>query len=646
VLYIQDQLAKLYGEKTLQEGGLQITTTLDLKLQQFAEESIAEREEINSQTWKANNASLVAIDPLTGQVLAMVGSKDFFNEEIDGQVNVALRPRQPGSSFKPYVYATAFKKGYSPSTMLMDVVTNFGAFGGENYIPLNYSNKVFGPVSMRQALAASLNIPAVKTILLVGVRDSIKTARNMGITTLEDESRYGPSLVLGGGEVKLLDHVSSYGVFAAEGIKHEPVTILKIVDSKGKILEEYKEKKGQRVIDGQTAFLMNSVLSDNNARSLTFGANNYLTLGGRPVAAKTGTTQEYRDAWTIGYTPQLVAGVWVGNNNNDAMKPGAAGGTVAAPIWNSFMKKALTEVSPQNFSRPNQIRDIAVDKVSGKLPTQYTPETKPEVFADFAEPKDFDDVHILFRLDKNTLQLATNNTPENNIIERVYTVLRSEKPNDNSWEAPVKEWAISNGLSYPGIEDEYSPVQTFELSLDKPKNGMSVNELPLVISASAKSKNGIKKISFFFDGKEIFSGNSDQATYFFSDLKPDGEYLVEVLAEDNDGQTESVKRSVTFSLGNTLTLVEPTSEKVMFFPAPLEVLANNTVSSIEFFFQKGNGTPVRIAGQASKTPHESDVFFSFKLTWEGDEQPEAGSYEIFAQSNNGNRSNKVKIIVP
>ena len=175
---------------------------------------------------------------------------------------------------------------------------------------------------------------------------------------------------------------------------------------------------------------------------------------------------------------------------------------------------------------------------------------------------------------------------------------------------------------------------------------MSVNELPLVISASAKSKNGIKKISFFFDGKEIFSGNSDQATYFFSDLKPDGEYLVEVVAEDNDGQTERVKRSVTFSLGNTLTLVEPTSEKVMFFPAPLEVLANNTVSSIEFFFQKGNSTPIRIAGQASKTPHESGVFSSFKLTWEGDEQPEAGEYEIFAQNNTGDRSNKVKIIIP
>ena len=332
VMYIQDILAQKYGEVSLREGGFKITTTLDLSLQKIAEEAVAKQVAINEKNYNATNASLVATDPNTGQVLAMVGSRDYFDKVHDGAVNVALRSRQPGSSFKPYVYASAFKSGMNPATVLLDVQTNFGNFGGKDYVPQNYDGQSHGPVSIRQALQGSLNVPAVKTVILTGIENSIDLAEKMGITTLGDRTRYGPSIVLGGGEVKLLDHVGAFGVFAALGIKHDITAILKIEDGRGNVLEEYKPSRGKEVLDPQVAYQINNVLSDNEARAYIFGRSNRLTIPGRAVAAKTGTTQEYHDAWTVGYTPSLAAGVWVGNNNNTAMKTPADGSVVAAPI--------------------------------------------------------------------------------------------------------------------------------------------------------------------------------------------------------------------------------------------------------------------------------------------------------------------------
>src|SRR3989344_4242393 len=343
VFYIQDLVAQKYGEISLREEGLKITTTLDLDLQTIGEEAVTKQVAINETKYKANNAALVAIDPRTGQILAMVGSRDYFNEEHDGAVNIAIRPLQPGSSFKPYVYATAFQEGMNPATMLMDVATNFGNFGGQDYVPQDNDGKERGPVSIRQALQGSLNIPAVKTLILTGIEDSIQTAEAMGITTLKDRSRFGPSLVLGGAGVKLLEHTAAYGVFATGGIFHETTAILKIEDKNGNILEEYKESKGKEVLSPQVAYLMNNILSDNESRVYIFGRNNFLTLPGRPVAAKTGTTQENKDNWTVGYTPQFVTGVWVGNNDRTPMSQSAFGSQTAAPIWQEFMRRALEE---------------------------------------------------------------------------------------------------------------------------------------------------------------------------------------------------------------------------------------------------------------------------------------------------------------
>ncbi|PIU78849.1 MAG: penicillin-binding protein [Candidatus Moranbacteria bacterium CG_4_10_14_3_um_filter_44_15] len=354
VMYVKEQLVNKYGEKQVEEGGMKVYTTLDWGKQQIAEETVKKGVAANTK-YRATNAALTAIDPKTGQILAMVGSRDYFDKSIDGNVNVAVRDRQPGSSFKPYVYATAFKKGYTPNTVIFDVETNFGT-KDQPYTPQNYSNKFSGPVKMREALARSLNIPAVKTLYLAGVDNSINTAQSMGITTLKNRGRYGLALVLGGGEVKLIDHVSAFGTFATNGIRHDKTAILKITDSRNNVLEEYKSSPGEKVLDQDICAQIDAILSDNSLRSPVFGSNSPLRFDSRPVAVKTGTTNEWRDAWTVGYTPNLVAGVWAGNNNNAPMAAGADGVYVAAPIWREFMDKALANMAIERFPEAKEIK--------------------------------------------------------------------------------------------------------------------------------------------------------------------------------------------------------------------------------------------------------------------------------------------------
>ncbi|MFA6193253.1 MAG: transglycosylase domain-containing protein [Parcubacteria group bacterium] len=348
VMYVKEQLVNQYGEKQVEEGGMKVYTTLDWEKQLVAEEAVKKGVAANVAKYKATNAALVAIDPKTGQILAMVGSRDYFDKTIDGNVNVAIRDRQPGSSFKPYVYATAFKKGYTPDTIVFDTETNFGT-KDKPYIPLDYDGKFRGPVKMKDALAMSLNIPAVKTLYLAGVNNSINTAKSMGITTLNDPSRLGLSLVLGGGEVKLIDHVSAFGTFATAGVRHDKTAILKILDGQGKTLQEYQNSPGERVLDTDVCAKIDGVLSDNHLRAPIFGSDTPLRFDSRPVAAKTGTTNEWRDAWTVGYTPGLVAGVWAGNNNNSPMAQGADGVFTAAPIWRNFMDQALASTAIEKF---------------------------------------------------------------------------------------------------------------------------------------------------------------------------------------------------------------------------------------------------------------------------------------------------------
>lgn len=341
VFFVIDELKKTYTEDALRTGGLRIITSLDLKLQEKAERAIIDGVKRNAGR-KATNAALVATHPKNGEVLAMVGSKDYFDSSIDGNVNVTLRARQPGSAFKPFTYATAFNKGYEPETKIYDVLINFGPDGsGTSYIPRNYDGKFHGLLTMRQALAMSLNVPAVETLALAGIDATIETATQLGITTLTEPKRYGLSLTLGGAEVRPLDMARAFGVFGQEGIAHDMLIIRSIVDSQGKSILETSTSEGKRVLDAEVARKINSILSDNAARTPIFGPSSPLAFpSGSAVAAKTGTSQNFNDAWTVGYTPAIAVAVWVGNNDHSPMLAGSDGIFVAAPIWRSFIDTA------------------------------------------------------------------------------------------------------------------------------------------------------------------------------------------------------------------------------------------------------------------------------------------------------------------
>ncbi len=390
VFFVLQQLEEKYGKEFLQTGGFKIYTSLNFEMQKTAEEVVVSGAQRNIARG-ATNAALVAINPKNGDILAMVGSKNYFDSTIDGEVNVATSLRQPGSSFKPFAYAHAFELGYQPETKILDAQTNFGPDGsGRSYIPRNYDGKFHGLLTMRETLSQSLNVPAVKTLYLASIDGTIELAHRMGITTLNDRKRYGLSLVLGGGEVKLLDMTSAFSVFAAEGFRSPAKSIIKIIDHSGKILEEAKADSNQ-VLDVQVARKINSILSDNKARTPIFGPRSALILDdGRAVAAKTGTTQEFRDAWTVGYTPSIAVGVWAGNNDNHPMKAGADGVFVAAPIWKDYMQKILINQPRETFIAYESYKQ---DKINPTLGTNavviyYNKKTGKKISAEKASKAD------------------------------------------------------------------------------------------------------------------------------------------------------------------------------------------------------------------------------------------------------------------
>jgi penicillin-binding protein 1C len=365
VFYVREQLENMYGEDVLRRGGLKIYTTLDYDMQKRAEEDVSAYAG-QLPAFGASNAALVAVQPKTGDVLAMVGSIDYFDKENDGEVNVSLRLRQPGSSFKPIVYAAGFDKGYQPETLLYDVPTSFGKDGtGKDYIPQNFDGNHHGLVSVRRALAGSLNVPAVKMLYLVGVNRAIDFAETLGITTFTDRSRYGLSLVLGGGDVKLLEEVGAFAVFANDGVRAPVHGVSRVIDANGKEIGSAPES--ERVINADVARKINSVLSDNEARTYVFGPNAPIYIPGKNVAAKTGTTQDYKDALTLGYTPELAVGVWVGNNDSTVMRPGSIGSRVAAPLWNTFISRELESLPDTQFE-PYQKAESHNYMVTGNRP--------------------------------------------------------------------------------------------------------------------------------------------------------------------------------------------------------------------------------------------------------------------------------------
>jgi 1A family penicillin-binding protein len=431
-LWIRDYLENKYGAEALTTGGLKVTTSLDWELQEKAEQIVKEQVAINKEKFNAKNAGLVAIDPKTGQILVMVGSQDYFDTENDGNFNVTLAHRQPGSSFKPFAYAEAFNKGFTPETMLFDLQTQFDttcAGGGACYTPTNYDDKFRGPMSLRDALAQSINIPAIKVLYLAGISDTIKLAKSMGITSLGSANQYGLTLVLGGGEVSPLDMTSAYGVFANDGVRLPYASILKVEDANGNVLEEY-EPKPEQVLPENTARLISDVLSDNTAKIPSYGINSPLFFPGRQVASKTGTTNDYKDAWIVGYTPSIVAGAWAGNNDNTPMEKKVAG-LIVVPLWRAFMDQALKKMPVESFTPPEPTspellpvlrgywqggRSYFIDKASGKLATEDTP---PEL----QEEKVLTEVHSI-----------------------LYWLNRKNDPQFDLWETPIRRWVAEQHI--------------------------------------------------------------------------------------------------------------------------------------------------------------------------------------------------------
>ena len=539
--YLEEKYSRDYTDINM--AGLKVYTTLDWDLQQLAEKIITENVEKNEINYKASNAALVAIDPKTGQILSLIGSKNYSED----QFNVATSPnRQPGSSFKPFAYAMAFKKGYSPETILFDLETSFGEFGpvgGEKeYKPNNYDLKFRGPISMRDSLAQSINITSVKTLYLAGVNETINLAQDMGITTLKDRERYGLSLVLGGGEVKLIDETAAYGVFANEGIKHSIKLILKIEDAQGNILEEYKDSP-IRVLDEQVAKQINNILSDEAARIPMFGPKSKLYLNNLPAAVKTGTTQDYTDGWTIGYTPSLVVGVWVGNNDfTEKMKSGAAGLYVASPIWNEFMTQAY-EI------KINNNENIITEEENTKeneffLPKEIEEFTIPEPIASSTIPMINGQLAYenKIKIDRISGKQATDLTPPDLIIEKIYkevhSILYYINQNDDqfeNWESAVQKWTTNQ--SFPPIE--YDDIHTKEnqpsVKIISPSNNSFLNGSILTIQAQASANLGIKQVDFFFNNQLISTDRTSPYSVSFdlsSYLIPQTNQTIKVRAYD------------------------------------------------------------------------------------------------------------------
>lgn len=551
VMAVREQLAKEYGQTSIEEGGLKVITTLDFDMQEAAEEAVDFYAKQNETKYKATNASLVAIDPKTGDILAMVGSRDYFETENDGNFNVAtMGLRQPGSSMKPLIYALGFEKGYTDKTTLWDVVTNFGKGANDKeYSPKNYDLKERGPVSVRTALSNSLNIPAVKMLYLVGPENVIKRAREFGYTTLKDASQYGLSLVLGGAEVKLIDHTAAFATFAAEGIKRDQAYILKVEDNHGTVLQERKDIKEERVMDTEIARELTDIISDNVARTPTFGASNFLTLGDRPVAAKTGTTNDYRDAWTMGYTPQLATGVWVGNNDFSTMKRGADGAVVAAPIWNRFMRNALKGKAIESFTKPNITypdkpvlrgdlengMPIKIDRTSGLLATDLTPESQTETIISKTG-------HCILYYVKRDDPLGPEPSPE----ER-----DGQYP---AWEEAVQGWLKKNNWQGTNLPSGTDNIHTFEnkpsITILSPAENEVIKKTPIEFKVSAEAKRGITRVDFYLD--DILLGSKRELPYTFTydsaNNLPNGFHTIRAAAFDDADNSESAQANFNLFL--------------------------------------------------------------------------------------------------
>lgn len=536
-LAVKDELVARYGEDVVSNGGLKVITTLDWEMQQIAERVVYEGALRNERLYNGKNAALVAQDPKTGQILALVGSRDYFDVENEGNFNVAIQGlRQPGSALKPFAYLTAFEKGYSPKTVVFDVETEFDTTGKpeNSYKPQNFDEKFRGPVTLEEGLAQSINVPSVKTLYLANLDDVLKKAERFGITTLKERWRYGLSLVLGGGEVKLVDLVNAYATLAEEGLKHRQQMILEVKDKEGKTLESYHDES-ERVMDQKYPRLINYILSDKELRAPLFQNSLALTVfPNRDVALKTGTTNDYRDAWALGYTPSLVVGVWAGNNDNTPMKKHGSSILAAVPIWSAFLKEVLEKYPPESFEKPDTKNFASKPMLNGQfiISPSYGGRTYPQIHSIlyYVNPKD-----------------PLGPPPE----------YPNSDPQFENWEKGVMDWAKINIPNFPaGYNEPLPPGASFEnarfFEPEKdvvilnmfPRNGDFVGT-PFTLSADIKSTKGLGRVELYLNraliSNFVVSGNTYRYQYYFENL-PAIQNLIEIKAINIFG--EETKTSI------------------------------------------------------------------------------------------------------
>lgn len=564
VFYVKDQIEKEYGSKIIDQG-VKIKTTLSLEVQKTVEKIVTE--EIAKLTdFNVTNASVVILDSKTGEILSMVGSYDY-NDEKFGKFNAALGLRQPGSTLKPFTYGLAFEKGYTPSSIFMDVKTTFPNQGGEEYSPVNYDGKFRGPVQLRFALGNSINVPAVKSLAVLGVRDFLTKLEDLGMPTFapnsENIKRFGLSLTLGGGETTLLNLTSAYSVLATGGLKHEISSISDITDFKNKNIFKKVRTQEKRVFTPEISFILSHILSDNNARVDEFGPNSYLNVPGKTVSVKTGTTDDKRDNWTVGYTKSITVGVWVGNNDNSKMNPKiASGATGASPIWYRIMKELLKKYDDGIIDKPDKVKALTIDAFLGGLPKDGYP-TRSEYYVEGTEPKDISPWYKKLKISKSNGKLANElEIKSGNYEEKDFIVITESDPvstdGKNRWQEAINAWAGQQGDNKfkPPTETSDASSQDVIVSIKNPSGQTTVTSGNVNIKAKITSIEKIKNIKIKLNGVEKFNWNEDKHEINENISLDKGVYELQVIAvNEKDKQGES---TIKFGVDEAWDVVTPT----------------------------------------------------------------------------------------
>lgn len=546
VFHVKDRIEDEYGSKMLDQG-LRVQTTLSLKMQEKVQDIVNKEITKIKDDYNVGNGAVVVMDSQTGEVLAMVGSYDFNNEEY-GKFNAALGMRQPGSTLKPIAYALAFEQGYTPSSVLMDVKTAFPVPDQKDYEPVNYDGKFRGPVQLRFSLANSLNVPSVKLLAMVGVKEFLGKADEIGLHTIaptnDNLRRFGLSIILGGGEVTLLDLTTAYTAFARGGTAIESQTISEIKDHTQKIVFKSVKSREQKVFSPESSFIISHILSDNNARAATFGTSSYLNVPGKTVAVKTGTSDDKKDNWAVGYTKSITVGVWAGNNSGAPMNPKiASGATGASSIWYEIMVQLLKDHKDGIPDKPEKVKAETVDSVLGGLPKDGQ-QSRAEYFIEGTEPKDVAPYYKKLKISKSNGKLANDvEVKQGQYDEKDFIVITENDPvstdGKNRWQEAIDKWAQEQG------DDKYKPPKDTSdassdavvVSIKSPSHQQTVSTNNVEVRARVYSIAPLNNVKIYVNGLEVKSLDGDNKEP--SEIIPlaDGVYDLQVVARNDKDKT-------------------------------------------------------------------------------------------------------------